>query len=64
MCISKFRYGHHPSLLFLFERELCLQGLISRDQQKLLLTAWDLSTYRRGLHFGAVMTVKYYVLTY
>ena len=28
MCISKFRYGDHPCLLFLFERELRLRGLL------------------------------------
>ena len=28
MCISKFKYGDHPCLLFLFERELRLRGLI------------------------------------
>ena len=29
MCISKFRYGDHPCLLFLFERELRLRGLLN-----------------------------------
>jgi hypothetical protein len=29
LCVSKFRYGDHPNLLFLFERELRLRGLIS-----------------------------------
>ncbi len=32
MCISKFRYGDHPCLLFLFERELRLRGLIACDR--------------------------------
>ena len=31
MCIGKFRYGDHPCLLFLFERELRLRGLISSN---------------------------------
>jgi len=29
VCISKFRYGDHPCLLFLFEQELRLRGLIA-----------------------------------
>jgi len=31
MCISKFKYGNHPNLLFLFEKELRLRGLIAPD---------------------------------